>query len=386
MRIRRYALIIGLLIGTYPSFVVGQEMGGIFRRVAARYANISHVQLFGERSGILESLRFCSSSSQPPHTHQPIYADPTLDTAFKQLMWKKDSDPVALSFINTFVPDLQVQSLEFIESAPLALPALKHRGKKQTFMDFHVRSKDGHRYIVEMQPKRHVLFDERALFYACSVYARQLDEQDFTDEGWYKLLKPVIAIQIVDYDSNRARGLTAKTDDGALVDDTLIQRVQNHPLPPGQAEKHYRMTDKYSGQIIDYLEMIQIELPRYDVDPLPKAGSKSSDKDWWIRILKDVMNYTEDQCELVQKQAPNFVLEALERLKMSKWNPQMIQEYKDDIFRKEDYSTVLQVERKEGKAEALEEVAKNLLQNGMSVKDVARNTGLSEKQIKALKR
>jgi hypothetical protein len=284
-------------------------------------------------------------------------------------MWQKDSDPVALSFINTFVPDLQVQSLEFIQNAPVAIPALRHRGKKQTFMDFHVRSTDGHRYIVEMQSKRHVLFDERALFYACSVYSRQVDEKDFDDEGWYKLLKPVIAIQIVDYDSNRARGLTEKKDDGVLVDDTLIQRVKDHPLPKGQAEKHYRMTDKHSGQTINYLDMIQIELPRYKVDPLPKDGCVSTDKDWWIRILKNSMDYTEDEYKFVQGKAPTFVVEALERLRMSKWSPRLVQEYNEDILRKENYTTFLQVEREEGKTEALEEVYK-MIKEGKTLSEI----------------
>ena len=377
MRIGRYALIIGLLIGITPSFGSAQEMGLVLRRVmGACRANISRVQPLSERLGTWEPVRFSSSQA-----HQPIYADPTLDTTFKQLMWQKDSDPVALSFINTFVPDLQVQSLEFIESAPLAIPALRHRGKKQTFMDFHVRAKDGHRYIVEMQSKRHVLFDERALFYACSVYSRQIDEKDFSDEGWYKLLKPVIAIQIVDYDSNRARGLTVGKDDGELVDDTLVQRVKNNPLPPERAEKYYRMTDRYSGQTINYLDMIQIELPRYKVDPLPKTGSISTDKDWWVRILKNVINYTEDQCKLVQKQAPSFVVEALNRLKMSKWSPRLVQEYNEDIIRKENYTTYLQIEREEGVAEEQSRIIKNAIANGFSDSDIEKITGVPVDKI-----
>ncbi|CAO4844494.1 MAG: hypothetical protein FADNKDHG_01301 [Holosporales bacterium] len=44
------------------------------------------------------------------------------------------------------------------------------------------------------------------------------------------------------------------------------------PLAIGQAEKHYLMTDKYSGQKLDHLQMVQIELPRFQVISLPRPG------------------------------------------------------------------------------------------------------------------
>lgn len=154
------------------------------------------------------SLRWCSG-----HTKHPIYADATVDTAFKEMMWRGDNDPVATSFIRTFVPDIQVESIELLKSASVAIPALKERGRKQTFMDFHVKAKDGHHYLVEMQSQRHIRFDERALFYACSAYSRQLDEKLFNDSSWYRYLKPVIAIQVVDYDTNQAKGIKVKEID-----------------------------------------------------------------------------------------------------------------------------------------------------------------------------
>ena len=63
-------------------------------------------------------------------------------------------------------------------------------------MDLHVISAQKTHYIIEMQAKRHVMFDERALFYACSTFARQLSERDLSAENWYLNLKPVIALQV----------------------------------------------------------------------------------------------------------------------------------------------------------------------------------------------
>lgn len=341
------------------------------------------------QSYVWGTVRWCSQ------IHRPTYADATVDTAFKEMMWRRDNDPVAVSFIQTFVPSVQVESLTPINTEPLAIPALKERSKKQTFMDFHVKAKNGHHYIIEMQSQRHVRFDERALFYTCSTYSRQLDEKTFNDPAWYRYLKPVIAIQVVDYDTNRTQGITAKVkgDDGKEVrvvdpdDRDLVERVKAFPLPKDQAEKHYMMTDKHSGQKIDHLQMIQIELPRYKVSHLPRKGERSTDKDWWIRVLRYSDKFTEDEIGKLGE-APSFVKEALDRLDYTKWSPRIFQEYKESLADRGNYSTVLQVERAEGKAEGREE-ERNTIVDAMIRKGMHNNQitpiieGLTDKQIDA---
>lgn len=137
-------------------------------------------------SSILVASESSCNGQKRPREEELHYADATVDVAFKEMMWKEDNDPVAKSFIQTFVPEVQIESLEMLKTESLAIPALKQRGKKQTFMDFHVKAKNGHHYIVEMQSQRHIRFDERALFYTCSTYSRELDEKAFADESWYR--------------------------------------------------------------------------------------------------------------------------------------------------------------------------------------------------------
>ncbi|CAO5680929.1 MAG: hypothetical protein HEEMFOPI_01413 [Holosporales bacterium] len=317
-----------------------------------------------------------------------IYADATVDVAFKEMMWKGDNDPVAKSFIQTFVPDVQVETLEIIKTEPQAIPALKQRGKKQTFMDFHVKAKDGHHYIIEMQSQRHVRFDERALFYTCSTYSRQLDERAFADESWYRHLKPVIAIQVVDYDTNRSQGIKVKTIDEKgeeikvvdLDDRSFVERVKASPLAQGQAEKHYLMTDRHSGQRLDHLQMIQIELPRYKISSFPQAGEQSTDKDWWIRVLRFSEDYHEKDIAVM----PDFAKQALQRLDYTKWAPRLMQEYKESLNDRTAYSTVLQVERAEGKAEGKAETAKQMKDDGLSLEFISKYTKLSLEYLETL--
>ena len=130
------------------------------------------------------------------------YAVATTDTAFKHMLSiAMGSDKnIVISFLNSFIPAFREDPIVDVEEAPVALPALRRSGEKQTFMDLHVISSSKVHYIIEMQSQRHVMFDERALFYAASTYSRQFSEKELNTADWYFKLKPVIALQILDYD------------------------------------------------------------------------------------------------------------------------------------------------------------------------------------------
>lgn len=123
------------------------------------------------------------------------------------------------------------------------------RGSSKTNLGEHI--------VIEMQARRHVMFDERALFYASHTYVNQLTDEELKQENWYRFIKAVYAIQFLDFDTNLAKGITRDIDH-----DTLIDRVKGHKMKDENYIKHYIMTDKYSGQTIGALQMIQIELPR----------------------------------------------------------------------------------------------------------------------------
>jgi predicted transposase/invertase (TIGR01784 family) len=277
------------------------------------------------------------------------YADPTTDTGFKHLLSPdiEENKEIIKSFINTFVPDFANDPVKEVRGDSVAVPKLRQEKPKQKFMDMHVISESGCHYVIEMQAHRHINFDERALFYAASVYSQQLPEQELRDSMWYRNLNPTIAIQVLGYDSNRARGLKDK------ISDSLIERAKNNPLPENQFMKHYMMTDQGSGQVIKHLQMIQIELPRARKNVFPPLKSFSL-TDWWLSIFKFAPQYTQETIAKLENQGivmPSVIAKALERLYFPKWNPKEIQEYKTDTIQKEKYATEFASERAEGKAE-----------------------------------
>ena len=313
---------------------------------------------------------------------------------------------IVISLLNCFVPVFSGDPIVEVKEEPITIPALRRPGEKQTFMDLHAISSQGSHYIIEMQAQRLVMFDERALFYACATYAHQLSERDLSRGNWYTNLKPVIALQVLDYDTNHIGGLKAE------VADTLVGRVKKYPLRKDQFIKHYLLRDQQSGQEIDYLQMVQVDLPRAERDKQlfpPRADFSLSD--WWVSILHHAHKYTSEEVEDLyrKKIMPDEIYKALCRLDLQQWSPKKTKEYQEDLTRRDLYTTTLTVEREEGKSEgriegriedeskgriegeregriegeraALERTARAMKAEGMAVQAIAKLTGLDVEMI-----
>jgi hypothetical protein len=245
-------------------------------------------------------------------------------------------------------------------------------------MDLHVVSSDKVHYIVEMQARRHLMFDKRALFYACSTDSRQFSEDVMKGEIWYCKLKPVIALQILDYDSNRIRGATEGS-----AQDPMVARVRSSQMKDNQFTKHYTFVDITSGQIIESLQLIQNEIPRATKNLSPPK-SESTPLEWWLSIFRYSHDYTESEIdsERCKSFIPSEIAKALSRLKLGTWSGQLQAEYRAELVDRKQYISVLAAERAEGKVEGKAEgiaegrvmLAKILINSRHMTREVAINT------------
>jgi predicted transposase/invertase (TIGR01784 family) len=338
------------------------------------------IQSYGSDSVSVDEQPLCKKSRT-----ETEYAVATTDISFKQLLDPTKDKEVILSFLNTFVPQFKQDAVIDIEPASVVIPALPKEGErkeKATFMDLHVKSKSGASYIIEMQARRHIYFDERALFYLCNTYGRQLSEAEMSNQDWYRSLKPTIALQVLDYDSNRIRGIK---DDN--VKDTQIQRVKDHPLNKGDYIKHYTMTDSHSKQQLDHIQMIQVELPRYVTRPLFPPLKDFTPVEWWLSVLRHASEYTKAEIDNLAGQGivmPPEVKIAFGRLDFSKWNPDQRREYALQVKDREEFETTYAVERAEGAKTKAFEIARGMLAKKMDIKLIIELTGLNENQINGL--
>jgi len=122
------------------------------------------------------------------------FLDVRTDFAFKKVFGSTDSKERLISFLNSIVyrdSDNKITDLDIVD--PYNIPKLK--GMKDTYVDVKAILMDKTTVIIEMQVLNHQGFETRILYNAAKNYSMQLVKGER-----YDLLKPVIALNIVDFD------------------------------------------------------------------------------------------------------------------------------------------------------------------------------------------
>ena len=122
-----------------------------------------------------------------------IFINPKTDYAFKKIFGSSESKDILISFLNALIYEgnLTIEDLEIIN--PNLPPQVE--GLKDTYLDVKAKLKDGTLVIIEMQVLNVQSFGKRVLYNAAKTYAFQLQK----GEG-YRMLKPVIALTITDFE------------------------------------------------------------------------------------------------------------------------------------------------------------------------------------------
>ena len=122
------------------------------------------------------------------------FLDVRTDFAFKKVFGSTDSKERLISFLNSIVyrdSGNKITDLDIVD--PYNIPKLK--GMKDTYVDVKAILMDKTTVIIEMQVLNHQGFETRILYNAAKNYSMQLVKGER-----YDLLKPVIALNIVDFD------------------------------------------------------------------------------------------------------------------------------------------------------------------------------------------
>jgi hypothetical protein len=302
-----------------------------------------------------------AAQRQPSHE---VFANPIVDVAFRHIMSNKK---IAKSLINSIVPDFKNNPVTKITKAFDKVPLSP---KKDAFMDFHAKTQGRNSVIIEMQARRHTMFDERALYYAAYTYSHQLSEEILPEPDWYKGLKPVYAIQFLDYDTQRIRGIQPREGEEDL-DQLFLQEVKAHPMPEDAFMKYYVMVDQFSSQKVKRgIHLIQIELPRVTrirgLSPRQEDFVEKSEgfslSDWWYCVLKHAEEFDiaglgneyEDRSGQFDRM-PKPVYNAFKMLRREAWGSKLRDSYNREASEMGVYSTAIAVERAEGREEGREE-------------------------------
>ncbi len=122
-----------------------------------------------------------------------IFINPKTDYAFKKIFGSSESKDILISFLNALIytGNSTIKDLEIINPN---LP-LKLEGLKDSYLDVKAKLSDGTLVIIEMQVLNVQSFGKRVFYNAAKTYGFQLQAA----QG-YRLLKPVIALTITDFE------------------------------------------------------------------------------------------------------------------------------------------------------------------------------------------
>ncbi|WP_377474715.1 MAG: Rpn family recombination-promoting nuclease/putative transposase [Microcoleus anatoxicus] len=122
-----------------------------------------------------------------------IFINPKTDYAFKKIFGSSESKDILISFLNALIYEgnSTIQDLEIINPN---LPP-KVEGLKDSYLDVKAQLNNGTLVIIEMQVLNVQSFGKRVFYNAAKTYAFQLQAA----QG-YRLLKPVIALTITDFE------------------------------------------------------------------------------------------------------------------------------------------------------------------------------------------
>ena len=269
------------------------------------------------------------------------------DYAFKKLFGTEENKDIMIEFISLVTllskddfDDVRIENSEYIP---------RFYNDKIGRLDIKIRLHDGRKIDVEMQNTYFDYYPKRSIFY-CS----KLIHEHFMSGFQYTQLKKCIAINVL-----------------------------NSPFKlSGKIHSIYQIRERDEQTLLDEL----LEIHFLDLTKLPKENLTSLEK--WLMFIKT--DSKEERAMLAQENSmmtkasqvmDMFYLDEQERKRYeAAW------EYESDRL-----SMISESERKglergksQGSRQAKLETAKNLLQFGLSVENIAKATGLSKAEVEAL--
>ena len=281
------------------------------------------------------------------------FINPKTDYAFKKIFGSDESKDILISFLNALIYEgnSTIQDLEIIN--PNLPPRVQ--GLKDTYLDVKAKLNDGTLVIIEMQVLNVQSFGKRVIFNAAKTYAFQLQ----AGEG-YRMLKPVIALTITDFEMFQER-------------DELIS--------------HFIYREKNDSDIYpeNEIELVFIELPKFTKE----LHQLETLTDKWIYFIK----YARSLTEIPEKMDDVTELHrAFEIANQADLTPAEL----EDLERQEmfiyDQQGAIALGLEQGRQEGLEQgreeeklaIARNLLDR-LDDETIAGTTGLSIEQVRELR-
>ena len=261
------------------------------------------------------------------------------DIVFKRIFAHKGNEEFLTEFLSSLL-NIKIKNIEIMHDIHLEKDI---EDDKLGIIDVRAIINDNSIINIEIQLRNEFNIIERSTFYGSKLISDQLRKNDL-----YKDLKPVIVICILDYNFFPFE---------EYINDTVMVLNKHRKFDVNENMKYY------------YIELPKFRKSNYNRESIINQ---------WLTFI-DSENSKELE-EIMKKnntiKKANDELEYLEGDEAFKRKVELREKYERDL------ASALYNREEKGKLESKKEIAKKMIQKGMSLKEIEELTGLTEEELK----
>lgn len=286
---------------------------------------------------------------------KPVYIDILSDWGFKRIFGNEgSSEEFLMDFLNElFYDDSKLNSIVSVKFKNVE-QTKKHKKGRGIRYDIICETSTGHRFIVEMQRRKHSNFPQRVTYYLCREIVEQgMKKND--DDGWFFDIIPVVGVFVTEFD--------LPGFEGRLKIQGRIADTETHKT------------------LLDDIRCAFIQLKNFN--KTPEKCKTGFDK--WLYILKNMEQLKEVPFNDYKGGLFARVAELCRVSNLSKeeWDDYEA-ELKAERIRNAELKSSRDEGRDEGRAEEKFEIARNMKAKGLEISVISEITGLTLEEINKL--
>ena len=276
----------------------------------------------------------------------PKYISLMSDFGFKRVFANPDYPHILISFIESVLPELSIDSIEYIDTTQFA----DYVDDRTSIFDVFCRLYDGSFVIVEMQQVRQEHYIDRTILYGSHVIQRQ------SQKGrWNYELPRVYVISLMNF--------RLFPNDRSLLHTVQLQSDQNPDQP-----------------FYDKLNFIYIQLPN-----ITEEFSQNPNLEHWLTMIRNLHTREKPMSVDSDTKFTKALIDAMTLAEFEKLTPEQkiiidIAQYAET----EEYSKMWTAHNDglvRGREEGKEEIAISLLRKGMEIDFIEETTGVTRSRL-----
>lgn len=263
-----------------------------------------------------------------PGTAMSRYINFYTDFAFKKIFGTEANKDLLISFLNALLDlkeEKEIIDLTYFNTEQLGY----NNSERRAIYDVYCQTKEGKRFIVEMQKAKQDKFRDRALYYSSFAIQEQGQKGTKDNISWDYKLSPVYVVGILDFNM----------DESLEKSNKVITKV--------------KLKDDDNEVFNENLNFIFIEMPKFR----KTETELGSFIDKWLYVIKNLYRLQDKPAALTE----GIFKKLFDVAEIAAFSKEERYDYEENLKNFLDWINVMRSVKKEGLAEGRAEGERNLL-------------------------